>query len=368
MSVYVFIVAATLILGAIMPQQGPKRKYYIAVMAVLHAFILGFRYQYLTGDLMKYQSTYVRLVQYDWFSEEVLRGGRNAGFYLLQKLCATIFDYDFQPFLIVTAIIGAVCVAVVIYRYSPAPWMSYLVWNCLSFYIFGFSAVKQALAMNFILLAFIGIAERKLSFYLVMMTIAGLIHNPALIFLPAYWIAKQRVSFKTIVLYAVIGVLLYAFKNQIVDLATELYYDDQDTLVLNSGEIGNRFIMILLFAVFGVLFKGFRGRTFESLFHIMAVAALLQMFAGFNNVFTRLADYYFQLSILYIPMIFFPQRDVQRPGRMKPVFPFNQRSMWLMAVIISLFLIWFYKTYVIGIEIGYDVDNYLNYRFMWDVK
>lgn len=367
MSVYVFIVAATLILGAIMPQQGPKRKYYIAVMAVLHAFILGFRYQYLTGDLMKYQWTYANLHQYGWFSEEVWHEGRNSGFFILMKFVAMLFDNQFQPFLVVLAIISSWAVAVVIYRYSPAPWMSYLVWNCLGFYIFGFSAIKQAVAMNFVMLAFIGIAERKLSFYLVMMTIAGLLHTPSLIFLPAYWLAKQRVSMKTLVMYVVVGGLLYVFKNQVIEFATDLYYED-DSLELFSGELGNRFIMILLFGVFGILFKGFQGRTFESLFHIMAVAALLQMFAGFNNVFTRLADYYFQLSILYIPMIFFEGKERLRPNRLRPLFPFNRRSLWVFAVVISLFLLWFYKTYIIGVEIGYEVDNYLNYRFMWDVK
>lgn len=367
MSVYVFIVAATLVLGAIMPQQGPKRKYYIAVMAVLHAFILGFRYQYLTGDLMKYQWNYAHLYQYGWFSEEVLHGGRNAGFFLLMKFVAMLFDNQFQPFLVILAIISSVTVAVLVYRYSPAPWMSYLVWNCLSFYIFGFSAIKQAVAMNFVMLAFIGIAERKLSFYLVMMAIAGLLHTPSLIFLPAYWLTKQRVSIKTLVMYVVVGILLYTFKNQIIEFAADLYYED-DSLELFSGELGNRFIMILLFCVFGILFRGFRGQTFEALFHIMVVAALLQMFSGFNNVFTRLADYYFQMSILYIPMIFFEGKERLRPNRLRALFPFNRRSLWVFAIVISLFLLWFYKTYVIGIDIGYEVDNYLNYRFMWDVK
>ena len=367
MSVYVFIVLATLILGLLMPQQGEKRKYYIVLMAVIHAFILGFRYQYLTGDLLKYQWNYAHLYEHGWFSEHVLSEGRNTGFNMLMKLVALLFNNQFQPFLVILAIFSAIVVAVLIYRYSPAPWMSYLIWNCLGFYIFGFSAIKQALAMNFVMLAFIGIAERKLPFYLVMMALAGFLHTPALIFLPAYWLARQKISLWTVLIYVALGVLMNVFKDQFVDFIMSFYYEE-DEVMIHSGELGNRFIMICLFCVFGILFKGFQGRTFTSLFHIMAVAAILQMLSGFNNIFTRLADYYFQLSILYIPMVFFEREKYPQPGGLPPVFPFTKRSLWVMAIVISLFLLWFYSTYIIGVEITYEVDNYLNYRFMWDVK
>ena len=107
----------------------------------------------------------------------------------------------------------------------------------------------------------------------------------------------------------------------------------------------------------------------SNLFHIMAVAAILQMLAGFDNIFTRLTDYYFQMSVLYLPMTFFPREDVhlQRDG-MRAVFPFNRRSMVLIAMVIVAFVLWFYWTYNINITIEYEVDNYLNYRSMWDVK
>lgn len=366
MSVYVLIVLATLILGKLMPQQGKQRIYYIVVMAALHAFILGFRYQYLTGDLLKYQWTYAHLSESGWLDDTVFAEGRNFGFTWLMKLLAIVFQNQFQPFLIVLAIFGSVVVAVLVYRYSPAPWMSYLVWNCLGFYIFGFSAIKQALAMNFVMLAFIGIAERKLSLYLIMMALAGAVHMPALIFLPAYWIARRDVSVWTVLIYVAIGLLLNVFKSQVVSFVMSFYYEE-DTVDIFSGEIGSRFVMICLFALFGVLFKGFSGRTFTSLFHIVAIAALLQMLSGFNHIFTRLTDYYLQFSILYLPLIFFQREKCPRLSGQPPIFPFNDRSLLAMALVLCAFLLWFYSKYIIGVTIESEVDNYLNYRFMWDV-
>ena len=51
--VYYYMVAAVLGFGVLLPQHGKQKKVYIALMAVLHAFVCGWRYMYLTGDLRK---------------------------------------------------------------------------------------------------------------------------------------------------------------------------------------------------------------------------------------------------------------------------------------------------------------------------
>ena len=194
-----------------------------------------------------------------------------------------------------------------------------------------------------------------------------MIHIPALVFLPAYWMAQMKVKGRTIMLYAAMGLLLYVFKEQFVEFISSFYYDEDEVFVF-SGEIGNRFIMLMGFTIFGILFRGFSNREYEKLFHLMTVAALLQMLAGFDNLFTRLADYYFQFAVLYIPMTFVSEEKTVRSVGIKPWFPFNKRSMKLITAMIVVFIIWFYYTYSINVNLGYSVDNYLNFRFMWDVK
>lgn len=366
MEIYLYVVAAVLVFGALMPQKGPQKKYYIGLMTIIHTFVCGFRYPLLTGDLRKYCSSFWSYAEYGWFSDELLAEGRNTGFYLLNKLICVLSDGDFQVLLIIIAVVIHLVLAYIIYHYSPAPWMSYLVWNCMAFYIFGFSSIKQALAMAFIMLAFVGIAEKRLSKFLFCVLIAGFIHMPALIFLPSYWLAQRRVDGKMLIFYVLLGIAIYAFKEQFIAFIRSFYYED-DELMVFSGELGSRFIMILGFTLFGLIFRGFSDRTFECLFHIMAIAAILQMLSGFDNIFTRLTDYYFQFSVLYLPMIFFS--DDKRPQRsaLQPILPFNRRSLHILAAFICVFMLWFYWTYNINITIGYEVDNYLNFRFMWDV-
>lgn len=50
-AIYYIILAAVIVFGILMPQSGKKKKNYIILMAALHAFVSGFRYKLLTGDL-----------------------------------------------------------------------------------------------------------------------------------------------------------------------------------------------------------------------------------------------------------------------------------------------------------------------------
>ena len=365
--VYYYMVAAVLGGGILLPQHGKRKKVYIALMAVLHTFLCGWRYMYLTGDLRKYAWGYYTITESGWFSEDVLNEGRNFGFFWLQKLFSTLTDGDFQVFLIFIAIVTELAVAVIIYRYSPAPWLSYLLWNCFGFYIFGFSAIKQALAMALVMLAFTGIMEEKPRRFLFWTLLAGCVHTPALVFLPAYWLAKSRLSIQKLIAYAVSAGLVFLFRNRIVIFISDFYYEETDFMV--NEHVGGRFLMIVALLIVGVILRGFSGKNFSKLFNLVFIAALIQMFSGFDNVFSRLADYYFQFLILYLPMMFYPETDEPLRGRRQIqhlALTHRQRTAALICVALLAGL-YYYQT-MLSQNITIEVDDYLNYRFCWEVK
>ncbi len=362
--VYYYIVAAVLGFAVLLPQHGRQKKIYIALMAILHTFVCGWRYMYLTGDLRKYAWGYYTITESGWFSEEVFQGGRNFGFFWLQKLFSSLTNGDFQIFLIFIAIVTEIAVAIIIYRYSPTPWLSYLLWNCFGFYVFGFSAIKQALAMALLMLAFTGIMEEKPKRFLLWTALAGCVHAPALIFLPAYWMAKSRLSIQKMIVYGVCAGFVFFFRNQIVVFVSDFYYNETDFMI--NEHVGGRFLMIAALLVVGVILRGFSGKDFSKLFNLMFVAALIQMFSGFDNVFTRLTDYYFQFLILYLPMAFYPEKDkVLHPGR-RLALSSQQRAAALLCVVILAGA--YYYTTNLDTKISNKADNYLNYRFNWEVK
>ena len=365
--VYYYMVAAVLGGGILLPQHGKRKKVYIALMAVLHTFLCGWRYMYLTGDLRKYAWDYYTITEAGWFSENVFHEGRNFGFYWLQKLFSTLTDGDFQVFLIFIAIVTELAVAVIVYRYSPAPWLSYLLWNCFGFYIFGFSAIKQALAMALVMFAFTGIMEEKPRRFLFWTLLAGCVHAPALAFLPAYWLAKSHLSIQKLIAYAVSAGLVFLFRNRIVIFISGFYYEETDFMV--NEHVGGRFLMIVALLVVGVILRGFSGKNFSKLFNLVFIAALIQMFSGFDNVFSRLTDYYFQFLILYLPMMLYPETDEPLRGRRQIqhlALTHRQRTAALICVALLAGL-YYYQT-MLSQNITIEVDDYLNYRFCWEVK
>lgn len=369
MNVYWMIVALVIVLGMIMPQHGYNRKYYIIIMAALHTFVSGFRYMYLTGDLRKYAWDYGEMLNYSWFSDEVFHEGRNAGFYWLMKLVSTITNGDFQAFLIFLAIVIEVIVAILIYRYSPMPWFSYLVWNCMGFYVGGFSLIKQYLAMALIMAAMMCIFEKRFKLFLVFTLIAGFIHMPALIFLPAYFLAERRINPQTIIGYIIFSGGIFLFRSQIVNFIADFYYEEETFQLVSTG-LGGRFTVILLILVCGFCLKGFKEKNFERLFNIIAVATILQMFSNFDNIFSRLADYYLQFLVLFIPMIFYSATskvEINENASI-PLLPFNKRSIKILVMMLTVILIWWYQITCIGVTIANPTDDYTNYRFMWEVS
>lgn len=369
-TMYWLVVAAVLLLGALMPQQGRKRKYYILTMAILHAFICGFRYQFMHGDLMKYNTMFHEIRQFDYFSDYAFNDWVNTGFLWLQKFIADATGGDFQVLLIVISIVVEAAVAVLVLKYSPRPWLSYLVWNCMGFYIFGFSGIKQALAMALVMLASTGILDKKPMKFLILSLIAGFIHFPAFAFLPAYLIANLRVKLSTIIGYVVAIIIIYLFRDPIVLFVTDIYYEEGSIVLGNADTLGGRFFMVVVILVMGIALKGFGDRKFEKLFNLLLVAAVFQMFSGFNHVFTRFADYYFQFSILYLPiMVSSETTDIQlcSTNTGAPLC-FNDRSLSVISGCMAAFLLWYYQYTCLGQTISYEVDNILNFRFMWDVK
>ena len=361
---YYLLLVAIITLGVLMPQGAKDRKQYIVVIAVLHSLLSGLRHQYLTGDMQTYCYMYWRVAKQGWFSEEVFQEGRNFGFNWLLKFFSMLSGEEFQVFLIVSAIFIEAVVAYLIYKYSPLPWLSFLVWNCIGFYSFGFSAIKQSIAMGLIMVAFVGIMEEKPKLFAVFTILAGFVHAPALIFLPAYYLSKQKFTLRTLIIYICSAAVIFINKNSIVALMKDFYYEDK--VFGDNAELGGRFFLIVLFIIAGFALKGFNGKYFSKVANLIVIAAILQMFSGFDNVFTRLTDYYLQFLVVFIPLSFADYKDEKLNGVGEGIrLDVPPKLRLVIIIFLSMFLIWFYNKCYIDIDMV-PVDDYTNYRFFWE--
>lgn len=361
---YYLLLAAIIALGILMPQGEKDRKQYIVIMAVLHSLLSGLRHPYLTGDMQSYCYKYWRTLNEGWFSDEIFQGGRNFGFNWLLKFFSTLSDGEFQVFLIAVAIFIEVVVAYLIYKYSPLPWLSFLVWNCLGFYVAGFNIVKQSIAMGLIMIAFVGIMEERPKLFALFTLLASFVHAPALIFLPAYFLSKRKFTLQTLAIYICGVIAVFINRNQIVKLMEDFYYEEG--IVGNSADLGGRFFLIVLFIIAGFALKGLNGKYFSKVANLIVAAAVLQMFSGFDNVFTRLTDYYLQFLIIFIPLSFADYKDERLAGVSEgPSLDIPPKLKLIVTMFLVVFLIWFYIRSYIDIDI-IIYDDYTNYRFFWE--
>ena len=210
MNIYVWLVILVVLLGWLMHGDQKGNTKYIVVACILLFCVYGLRDAYSIGNdsSSSYLHAFQRMENADWdefpgpfdwmenLSEHENEGryDKNAGIVYAMKLVYDRSGGNYQTFIIIWSAITMICFMHFIRRYSTSPLQSILYFFGLLFYLLMFNALKQAMAMAFILLAFDGIVERKLWKFLLWVVIASVFHYPALIFLPAYWIANMKLS------------------------------------------------------------------------------------------------------------------------------------------------------------------------------
>lgn len=253
------------------------------------------------GDLMHYCYVFLETNLPEW-QLDTKNNVDTIGLQLLYRVFGQL-GFGFETLLFFVAAFCAIALGIVVYRYSPSPYFSYLMYIALGNYMFTFSALKQSLASAFIMLAFVYVIEKKPIRFVALVLLAFLFHKPAILFLAAYFIANKKIDKYYFAVLAVAATGVAFFTDEIVTWLSTLYYDTMEFTVNESvGFKQTMMVVIVVLAVFLRPPKEF-DRVYKCTFSLMVAAAMLQAFAVYSNVFTRLADYYFQFFVIFIPLM-----------------------------------------------------------------
>lgn len=315
MNIYTLLVALVLVTALLMHGYREGNKKYVIVACLLLFAVYGLRdCSTIGGDSSSsYLHQFQRMPGYTW--SDILSGEEpyNVGYRILNKAVSDVTNGDYQFFIALIAAFVTLCFGRMIYKYSPNPLASILYHFGLLLYTFHFNALKQSIAMAFLMLAFDQIINRKPVRFVLLTTLAALFHFPAIVFLPAYWIAKLKPGRNYLVLLAIALLLTYLFRSQLLTAMLNLYKDDGIVAVSMEGIQFLRtkaLIMVVIVAVTILLRKPKKeDRVYSILLEFMGLAIIFQTFCGYNNIFERLADYYFQFSVVFIPMVFDKNAD-----------------------------------------------------------
>ena len=371
MSVYHGLVVLIVLLAFLMHGERKKNLSYIILAVVLLFCVYGLR----DGEMIGHDSSSSYLHQFqalegttwedmpklsDWvsaddFGEERSGHDRNVAFRWLMKLCYDWSEGDYQFFIGVIAVFVMVVFAQFIYRYSPSPVQSFLYYFGLMYYTMMFSVLKQSIAMAFVVLAFNAIVDRKLLRFIILVLVASMFHFPAIIFLPAYWIGNMKLGRTYLFFLAIALLITYLLRDQIVDWMHDAY----DTTIneeSNMRFLANKVIVMLVILAAALVIRppSAEDKLFCTFLMLIGVAVVLQTYAGYSNNFERLADYYFQLSVVFIPMVF---EEVKTKRRY-----LSQRELQLVRragpYIFCAFAIWRFLTNIMSDDAFYPYQFY----------
>lgn len=286
-----------------------KKRFLIAAFLVLFA-VMAFRNARMVGNdsATSYYSMFagIQTAEIPW---------PNPGLTIVMKVIRS-FTGNYQWVIISSALWVCFAYYRLLLKYSENGFISVMWFMGMLFYTFMFSALKQALAMAFLCFAFDAIIKKKPIRYLLLVGLAALFHFPALVFLPAYWIAKLKINRAFPVLMFGTLVVVFIFRSQIINLMTSTYSKGAEDAEVYSSSVsffGTKFILMLIILgyAFYRYFKVSKGNeVFSALLYFMGLAAVIQTFCFYNNVFERLADYYYQFSILFMPLILIRESSV----------------------------------------------------------
>lgn len=300
-SIYVIQILFIILCGYVF-RDNKKRFLIFAFFALF--FVMAFRHALMVG----YDST---SSYYDLFTK--IQSNKlewpNIGLPIVMKIIH-LFKGEYQWVIVFSATWVCCAYYKLLVKYSENGFISVMWFMGMLYYTFLFSALKQAWAMGFICFAFDAIFKKRPIRFFVLIVLAALFHFPALIFLPAYWISKLKINRAFPILMLGLLVIVFIFRTQILNLMVSTYSSGENEYSSDVQFIGSKVVLMILMLAFGFYqyFKHnylnyFCLNLFSLLIYFMGIAVVIQTFCYYSNVFERLADYYFQFSILYVPLL-----------------------------------------------------------------
>ena len=315
MRVYFLLIMLLLLTALLMRGNQPKNKKYVFVACLLIFAVYGLRNTYWIGvdSRYSYRRAFESISQMSWAQFRSAGQEYNNAYYYLNWAIAHLGG-DYQLFVSLEALFVTVCFGRMIYRYSPSAIQSICYHFGLLFFVFHFSALKQSYAMAFLMLAFDQIVHRKPVRFILLVLIASQFHYPSLVFLPAYWITMVRPGKSFLILLAIALLLTFIFRNRLLNLMLSAYKGaDEEATMEGVTFLRTKSIIMIVIVVAAVVFRRPTADDpiYGYLMEFMGIAIVFQTFCGYSNIFERLADYYFQFSVIFIPMVF-DRRQKQR--------------------------------------------------------
>lgn len=284
-----------------------KRLYQAISCFLILWLIQGLRHETIGIDSFNSYRPYFENLQVSWsnlFDFKDTYSNFEIGYITLNKAFKFFISTDTQWFIFFCSFISIFPIAWVIYKYSPNIIFSYWVFASFQFYHFGFSGLRQAIALAFTCLAFHFIVEKKIIYFVGLVLLASTFHTSAIMFIPAYWLyQKVNMNEKTLIISLVLLIVVVFFIKDIAfSLLVLLFGGEKYSSALMESTVPSYNLLILFILILVATYMS-KVETLIKLRSFMLMAVLFQSLGIIAIYATRMAYYYSIFFVLTIPFV-----------------------------------------------------------------
>ena len=267
--------------------------------------LLALRHESMGVDLGNgrdsgYLRSYEKLTELSWhsiFHDRFLN--YEIGFRVYCKLIGELSGADHQIFLVVTALVSILPIAVVFHKMSRSPAFSYVIYLGLPVFLLQFSGLRQDIAIGLCFLSVLCMEKKKPVRFLLLVVAASLFHKSALIFLFAYPLYRIRVNHKLKIISFFLLPLIFLFRTSLFLAFSHLF--KPNARPDNNGAL-TLFLAFCAIYFFCFIFSD-ESEEQSGLFNIFLVACACQAFGGVYSSALRVGYYFMMALPLLLPKV-----------------------------------------------------------------
>lgn len=323
MGIYLFVILVVAIIGVITFYNGTtpkKKKIFLVVSGAIMFLVMALRDRSIGTDTELYCNVFNNIAN----STDIFNVSDASVLYAIyNKVVFLIFGLYPQWIIVFNSLIITILICVFAYKNSDNVVMTLLYFMLFYHYFQAFNLARQYIAILLVANSFYFIHKRKMVGFLVLVAIAIMIHNTAIIFLPVGLILFAKLDLKRILKVSAITTVILYFYDNIINLFLMIFprysmYFKGSELFYNTGE-GKRIIITILYlviVVFAIILMRRKNKEDEkekkkkeveqvqkwyALLFLMIIAILCG-FLSLKSIFLNRMELYFSIfAIIFIP-------------------------------------------------------------------
>lgn len=151
-----------------------------------------------------------------------------------------------QYIFVISGFVISFCVCKFIYRYCDDVTLGLTMYICLGLYTFMVQGLRQAIAMSICMLAVRYCIERKLLKFILMVLLASLFHQTAIVFCIVYFLYGLNLEMRTLLHVSILCIIMAFFSTKIIDIMNSFFGMKYGIAVESGGFVAVAIYLIIL--------------------------------------------------------------------------------------------------------------------------